>query len=82
VRRHDPRFIGCVIPIATPTTRRDRPAELFDAWLVAEMEATLALSAWKLASRRCKRGAYAAYVAALNREGLAADMLAAGLRAT
>jgi hypothetical protein len=71
-----------VIPIAAPITRRIRPAQLFDAWLVAETEATLALSAWKLASRRCKREAYAAYVAALDREGLAADVLAAGLRAT
>lgn len=70
-----------MIPIPAPTPRRYRSAELIDAWLVAEAEATLALSAWNLASRRGKRQAYASYVAALDREALAAELLAAGLSA-
>jgi hypothetical protein len=54
---------------------RLRPAELFDAWLFAETDATLALAAWRSAARAEKHDAHAAYVAALDREAHAAAVL-------
>jgi hypothetical protein len=54
---------------------RLRPAELFDAWLFAETDATLALAAWRTAGGAEKRDAHAAYVAALDREAHAAAVL-------
>ena len=55
--------------------RRLRPDDLFDAWLFAETDATLALAAWKYASTAEKRDAYVAYLAALDREAQAAGLL-------
>ncbi|MEA2294776.1 MAG: hypothetical protein QOE86_2415 [Solirubrobacteraceae bacterium] len=52
-----------------------RPADLFDAWLFAEADATLALGAWQSAEDQDKPDAYAAYVAALDREAHAAAVL-------
>ena len=52
-----------------------RPAALFDAWLFAEADATLALAAWRFAASDHKAGAYTAYRAALDREAQAARML-------
>jgi hypothetical protein len=52
-----------------------RPADLFDAWLFAETDATLALAAWRSAGQDEKRDAHAAYVAALDREAHAAAVL-------
>jgi hypothetical protein len=54
---------------------RIRPADLFDAWLFAEADATLALRAWKSALSDEKGDAYAAYVAALDREATATGLL-------
>jgi hypothetical protein len=54
---------------------RLRPADLFDAWLFAEADASLALSAWMSAGRAEKGDAHAAYVAALDREAHAAAVL-------
>jgi hypothetical protein len=54
---------------------RLRPADLFDAWLFAETDATLALAAWRAAGRDDKRDAHAAYLAALDREAHAAAVL-------
>ena len=54
---------------------RIRPAALFDAWLFAEADATLALAAWHSAASDDKAAAYAAYRAALDREAQAARML-------
>jgi hypothetical protein len=54
---------------------RIRPAALFDAWLFAEADATLALAAWRSAASDDKTAAYAAYRAALDREAQAARML-------
>lgn len=56
--------------------QRLRPADLFDAWMFAEAEATLAMAAWRLAPREEKGDAYAAYVAAFERETQAASILA------
>lgn len=53
------------------------PASLYDDWLVAETEASLALTAWRDARPGAKARAYATYVAALAREARAADLLAA-----
>jgi hypothetical protein len=55
------------------------PASLYDDWLVAETEASLALTAWREARPGSKARAHAAYVAALAREARAADLLAARL---
>jgi hypothetical protein len=55
--------------------KRPRPAELFDAWMFAETEASLALTAWWSARTEHKANAYAAYVAALDREAKAAMTL-------
>jgi hypothetical protein len=54
---------------------RIRPAALFDAWLFAEANATLALAAWRYAASDDKAAAYAMYRAALDREAQAAGML-------
>ena len=51
------------------------PADLFDAWLFAATEATLAMADWRLAPSQHKGDAYAAYVAALDREDQAARLL-------
>ena len=56
--------------------QRLRPADLFDAWLFAEADATLALGAWRAAPRGEKGDAYAAYLAAFDRETHAARILA------
>jgi hypothetical protein len=52
-----------------------RPAALFDAWLFAEADATLALAAWRSAASDDKAAAYAAYRAALDGEAQAARTL-------
>ena len=52
---------------------------LRDAWRIAELEAALALSSWRIAARDSKRAAYAIYVAALEREAHAAGQLASRL---
>lgn len=60
---------------------RLRPADLYDAWLFAEADATLALAAWRSAARPDKPAAHTAYVAALDRESHAAVVLARRLGA-
>jgi hypothetical protein len=69
-------------PTVTPMrdwTRRtlDRvsPVDLHGAWMFAQAECTLALTAWRSAPGSEKGDAYAAYVAALDREGQAAHVL-------
>jgi len=71
--------------IGRPAARREaarrfdlsemRPIDLYDAWLFAEADATLALAAWRTATRPDKGDAHAAYVAALDREAHAAALL-------
>jgi hypothetical protein len=55
-----------------------RPGDLYDAWMLAAAESALALASWRSAPRREKSEAYAAYVAALDREADAAWLLQAG----
>jgi hypothetical protein len=55
------------------------PAALYDDWLLAESDATLALGTWRAAKHGAKARAYAAYASALNREASAANLLAARL---
>jgi hypothetical protein len=62
--------------------RRVRAADLYDAWLFAEVEATLALAAWRSAPSEAKADAYDVYAAALDREARAADVLALRLAPT
>jgi hypothetical protein len=61
--------------------RRIRPAALFDAWLFAEADATLALAAWRSATSDDKAAAYATYRVALDREAQAARTLELRLEA-
>ena len=56
--------------------QRLQPADLFDAWMFAEADATLAIATWRAAPSEEKGDAYAAYVAALDRETQAARVLA------
>jgi hypothetical protein len=56
-----------------------KPIDLWDAWLFAETEASLALADWMQAPDEHKAGAYTTYVAALDREEQAALVLALGL---
>jgi hypothetical protein len=55
--------------------QRPRPVDLFDAWVFAENDVEVALSRWWAAPSEHKGDTYAAYVAALDREARAADML-------
>ena len=59
-----------------------RPADLYDAWLFAAADATLALAAWRSAARADKPDAHAGYVAALDRESQAAILLEYRLHGT
>jgi hypothetical protein len=69
-------------PAAVALDLRDvRPIDLYDAWLFAEAEATLALRAWRMAARPAKAETSAAYRAALDREEHAARVLAGRLGA-
>jgi hypothetical protein len=52
-----------------------RAIELWDAWLFAEADASLALGDWSCAPDADKSDAYAAYTAALDREEQAAIVL-------
>jgi hypothetical protein len=56
-----------------------RPSQLFDAWRSAETDASLALTVWRSARSEDKADAYAAYLAALDREAQAAETLQLGL---
>jgi hypothetical protein len=67
-------------PLARLSLRLLSPASLYDDWLVAETEASLALAAWRDARPGSKARAHASYAAALTREARAADLLAARLR--
>jgi hypothetical protein len=73
-------------PAARPETARRfdlsdmRPIDLYDAWLFAEADATLALAAWRTAARPDKGDAHAAFIAALDREAHAAALLERRIR--
>jgi hypothetical protein len=67
--------LGALSRLARRSLKRVRPADLFDAWMFAEAEATLALARWRSARRAEKADAYAVYVAALDREAHAARIL-------
>ena len=51
------------------------PLELFDAWMDAEHDAAISLARWRDAEDGAKGDAHAAYLAALEREAHAADVL-------
>jgi hypothetical protein len=61
--------------LARFSVRPVSPAALYDDWLIAETEATLALAAWRAARPAAKPWAHASYLAALDREQDAALML-------
>jgi hypothetical protein len=70
-------------PTATPTRIQHRrlallrldPLELFDAWMHAEHDASISLARWREAEDSARGDAHAAYLAALDREAHAADVL-------
>jgi hypothetical protein len=62
--------------------RTASPAALYDDWLVAETQATLALVAWRSAERDQKSAAYARYVTGTDAEEAAAVRLYERLAAT
>jgi hypothetical protein len=66
---------GC----AALTLRNLQLIDLRDAWLSAEAQAGVALHAWFSAARPERQDAYAAYIAALDREEAAASLLASRL---
>jgi hypothetical protein len=53
-----------------------KPIDLWDAWLFAEADASLALATWSRAPEGDKASSYAMYVAALDREEQAGRVLA------
>ena len=55
--------------------QRPRPVDLFDAWVFAENDVEMALARWWAAPQHLKGDTYAGYVAALDREARAADVL-------
>ena len=59
--------------------RRPRIEDLFDAWAFAADEARWALEAWRTSHTGDRKDAFAVYRAALDREGQAAEALAAAL---
>ena len=63
----------------TTLLRRTRIENLFDAWAYAADEARVALEAWRTSHPSDRAEAYVVYRAALDREGHAADVLAAGV---
>jgi hypothetical protein len=67
------------VPTALAVLRQVSTNALRDAWRIAEIEAALALASWRIAARDSKRAAHAIYVAALDREALAASQLASRL---
>jgi hypothetical protein len=67
---------GLYTPLAGDVALDADPIDLWDAWLFAEADASLALEAWTCAATDEKAMAYAAYKAALNREEQAALVLA------
>jgi hypothetical protein len=76
--RDEPRRTEQTMIEADPLSRiarlvGPRPADLYDAWLFAAADATLALAAWRSARRGELGDAYATYVAALDREEQAAQ---------
>ena len=85
-----PLFSKYLSPTSAPAARKAsrarfdlgvaRPADLYDAWLFAEADATLALAAWRSAPRGFKADAHVAYVAACDREAHAASVLEGRLR--
>jgi hypothetical protein len=52
-----------------------RDPDLLNAWIEAEKDASLTLARWRNANHRARGDAHAAYVAALDREAHAAEML-------
>jgi hypothetical protein len=70
-------------PIRTAVLRdtsEPLPIDLYDAWLFAAADASLALEAWRVAGQDAKAEAHAEYRAALDREGHAARVLELCLR--
>jgi hypothetical protein len=83
-RDYDPKarttLLESLVSFALPTTKPLSAADLFDEWMIAEADATLALADWTAAPQRDKSETYSAYAAALDREADAAEALALHMR--
>jgi hypothetical protein len=64
-----------VVSLSALDAPHARLIDLWDAWLFAEADASLALGDWSCAAEADKSDAYAAYRAALDREEQAAFAL-------
>jgi hypothetical protein len=76
--RENPFIVTSGSALARLARRGEPPASagaLYDDWLMAETQATLALEAWRAAERNQKGAAYARYVAHTNAEDAAAARL-------
>jgi hypothetical protein len=72
--------MASITSLAGRGSRLSSPGALFDDWVIAETDTSLALEAWRTATPCSKPHAPASYVAALDREEHAAAVLASRLR--
>jgi hypothetical protein len=70
-----PTAIPTRIQVRRLTLLRLDPLQLFDAWLQAEHDASISLARWRDAEDSARGDAHAAYLAALDREAHAAEVL-------
>jgi hypothetical protein len=70
-------LLESLTPFTLPAVKPLSAADLYDLWMIAEADATLALADWMAAPRRSKAETYAAYADALDREAEAAGALQA-----
>jgi hypothetical protein len=70
------RVLNSETGLEATVSDQTRPAELWEAWRMAQAWSELALNTWYAASKGQKARAYAAYTAALDLEGQAAGSLA------
>jgi hypothetical protein len=62
--------------VSATLSPQKRIAQLWETWRMAQARSELALNTWYAASKGDKARTYATYTAALEREGLVADLLA------
>lgn len=70
------QVLGTEVELNATLSPQTPPAELWEAWRMAQAGSELALQTWYAASHGQKARTYAAYTASLEREGRAADALA------
>jgi len=79
--RSVPTFATDVLVDVPELGRTCRRVDIYDAWRFADAEAQTAFRTWSRAEARDRRDRHVVYRAALDREEVAATVLAAALRA-